>query len=285
MQLMTSTFRVYFKKFLQLVIAICAISTASAQDVTFPRFRHVDAGAVAPLETLSGPVRLLTDQDFAPFSYVNAAGQPVGLSVEMAQKACFEIHLTCEIKAVAFADLVPALLRGDGDAVISGVRTTPALLEKVILTRPYFFSSGQFITRVGMPFDIPDIRTLAGRRVGFVKGTSHEVFLQHYYDRSALTPFPTETEMLESLRTGKLDVAFTDSIHAAYWLKGTSSRQCCVTLGKALMDRATFTRGLAFLIRQDHETLREYFDYALDQVEENGEARKIMSRYMPELAF
>ena len=68
--------------------------------------------------------------------------------------------------------------------------------------------------RVGMPFETPDIRSLAGRRIGFVKGTAHQAFLEKYYERSALTPFATEAELFESLRTGKLDAVFTDSLRA-----------------------------------------------------------------------
>lgn len=280
---MTTASRVYFWTVLQLLIAVCGGGEAQAEDTVYPKFRHIDSGAVAPLDTISGPIKLLTDEDFAPFSYKNAEGKIVGLSVEMAFQACAEAHLECEVKAIPFSDLVPSLIRGDGDAVISGIRLTPKMLEKTILTRPYYFSTSRFITRIGMPFESPDIRTMAGRRIGFVSGTSHQAFLEHYYDRSALTPFPTESEMFESLRTGMLDAAFTDSVHAEFWLKGTASRQCCTSLGQRFIDRPTFTRGLSFLIRQDHETLREYFDFGLDRVSENGETEKIIARYLPAL--
>jgi polar amino acid transport system substrate-binding protein len=282
---MTSKPRLYLCFIIQALIVFSVVSAARADSVEFPRYRYGDAGAVAPLEALKGPIKLLTDQDFAPFSYQDSAGKWVGLSVDIALQVCAEARVSCEIKALAFSDLMPALLRGEGDVIVSGLRTTPALLQKAMMTRPYYFSSARFITRIGMPFETPDIRSLAGRRVGFVKGTSHQAFLEKYYDRSALTPFEREADMFESLRTGKLDAAFTDSLHADFWMKGTSSRQCCVDLGKSFIDRKTFTRGLSFLVREDHEILREHLDFALDRMEENGETGKIIARYLPAPPF
>jgi polar amino acid transport system substrate-binding protein len=282
---MATISRVYFICTLQFLIAFFSNLYAETAQNTYPHFRSIDSGAVAPQEAMSGTIRLLTDQDFAPYSYLDVNGSLVGISVELARKACLEVRLSCEIKALPFAELLPTMLRGDGDAIISGLRTTPALMEKTIMTRPYFFSFGKFLTRVGMPFEAPDIRTLAGRRIGFVKGTSHQAFLEKYYDRSALTPFDREAAMFESLRTGKLDVAFTDATHTDFWLRGTASRQCCLPLGGGFIDRTTFTRGLAFFTTHTHETLREYFDFALDRLEENGESGKIFARYLAASPF
>ncbi len=282
---MTTTRGMYYAAIIHVLIAFLFSFKVQADDREFSRFRHFDVGAIAPLEAFKGPVILLADQDFAPFSYRDATGKLVGLSVDMAFKACAEARITCTIKSVSFSELLPALLRGEGDVIVSGLRMTPAILQKVTMTRPYYFSSGRFITRVGMPFKAADIRSLAGRRIGFVKNTSHQAFLEKYYDRSALNSFAGEAEMFEALRTGKLDAAFSDSLHADFWIKGTSSRQCCVALGKSFIDRATFTRGLSFLVKQDRETLREYLDFVLDKMEQDGETAKIMARYLPASPF
>jgi polar amino acid transport system substrate-binding protein len=283
--MMTTAARVYFIICMQFIIAFFGVSLANSADNTFAGFRHVDVGAVAPLETITSTVKLLTDNDFAPFSYVDGQGKLVGLSVEMARQACVLEHITCELVALPFVELVPKLLSGEGDAIISGLRTTPTLLEKITVTRPYYFSSARFIARLGTPFELPDVRTLAGRRIGYVKGTSHQAFLEKYYERSALTPFTSEAEMFEALRTGNLDAAFADTLHADYWMKGTNSRNCCANLGQAFYDRSSFSKGLTFQIRQDHESLRAHFDFALDQIEETGEAAKIMARYLPASPF
>jgi polar amino acid transport system substrate-binding protein len=259
---------------------LIVLSGAASAESPFPHFRHIDAGATVPTETLNGPVKLLADEDFEPFSYKDTQGNLVGIAVDVARKACLEAKVQCEINALPFVDLLAALQRSEGDAIISGLRPSAAVSQNTLMTRPYFFTTARFLTRSGMPFDNARIRTLAGKRLGFVKGTSHQAFLEKYYDRSALTPLATESELFESLRTGKLDAAFTDAVHASFWLKGSSSRNCCVTIGGGFVDHESFSRGLSIFVRQDNEPLREILDFALDRLEEKGDTAKILEHYL-----
>jgi polar amino acid transport system substrate-binding protein len=282
---MTTGWRVY--SVIVILVLVAEMHQAFADDIKnpLPKFRHVDVGAAPPSEAITGTVKLLADQDFAPYSFKNANGTLMGISVEIAQNACAEMQLKCELVALPFAELLPALARGEGDAIITGVRTDASVLQHASMTRPYFFSFGRFIARRGTPFTTPDVVSLTRGRIGFVKGTSHQAFLDNYYDHSTLIGFANENEMYESLRTGGVDVIFTDSMRASFWLKGTTSRACCAPLGAGFIDRATFSRGLTFLVRQDRQTLRETFDYALDQLEVKEVTSTILAHYLPESPF
>ncbi len=282
---MTTISRVYLYAATQVLVVALGVGLAQAAQQSFPHFRHVDPLATLPKDPVAGPVILLTDDQFAPFSFKDANGVMVGIAVDMALQACAEVNLACQLKPLPFVELMPALARGEGDAIISGLRPSANLMEKTLMTRPYFFSFGRFMMRVGMPFETPDIRTLAGRRIGFVTGSGHQAFLEKYYERSALTPFTTEAELFETLRTGKLDAVFADSLRSGFWMRGTVSRNCCIPLGAGFIDDATITRGLAFFTRQNRELLREYLDYALDRLDENGKAAKIFERYLPASPF
>ncbi len=284
---MTTTRRVFFWfVFLLSVVSFPIVeSLAENNKGLFPLFRHVDVGAVAPMELPKAPVKLLTDADFPPFSFQDANAAMSGISVDLAVAACAELKISCQIIAKPFAELLPALKNHEGDAIISGLRLTPEILNYASATRPYFFSSGRFIARIGMPFSQPDTRALAGRRLGFVKGTGHAAFLEKYYERSALTPFGDETAMLESLRTAAIDAAFTDSLHASFWLKGSHARGCCVALGASFIDRASFSKSMSFLVSTDQANLREALDFALDRLEEKGISAKIFAHYLPDSPF
>ena len=69
---------------------------------------------------------LLTDDDFAPWSFVAADGALQGISVDLARAACAELSATCEFKAMPFAQLLPTLRQGQGDAIISASSLMPA---------------------------------------------------------------------------------------------------------------------------------------------------------------
>ena len=278
---MTTTQRESSLFFLQLLIVILTMSPVFAG----ARFRHFEGLAAAPINNLVGPFKLLVDQDFAPFSFQKSDKTMVGISVDLALAACAEIKVTCELVPRPFSELLPALEKGEGQAIVSGLKLSPSVLRNAAMTRPYFFSTAQFLTRIGTTFAVPDVKTLAGRRVGVVKGTSHAAFLDKYFERSALISFADESTMFEQLRVGGLDAAFADAVHNAFWLKGSASRGCCVALGEGFIDRKTFSRGLSFVVRADQPGLREGFDFALDKLEEKGITAQTFARYLPAGAF
>ncbi len=276
----------YVSIFLSLVASHFISESLAANNATaFPLFRHIDSGAVAPLEMPTGPIKFLTDVEFPPFSFQTAEGAMTGISVDLAVAACAELKITCQFIPKPFAELLPALKNHEGDAIIAGVRLSPEVLKIAVATRPYFFSSARFLTRTGMPFNQPDVKALAGRRLGYVKGTSHAAFLEKYYERAALTPFNDENALLESLRTAAIDAAFTDSMHASFWLKGSNARGCCVMLGESFVDRSSFSKSMSMLVSLDQPNLREALDYALDRLEEKNISAKIFARYLPDSPF
>ena len=248
----------------------------------YPGFRHVDPASLAPPQfQLSGAV-LAADQDFAPWSFLDASGQLKGIAVELAVQACAAAQLQCTFQPMPYDQLLGQLRAGKVSAVISGPQLTPEIAAEFQPTRPYFKSSGRFVVRTGSSIKAPDIRSLAGLRLGMVANTSHARFLEQYYGRSALTPFDTPAAMLEALRTGQLDAAFGDTVALAFWQDGEASRGCCSYLGKAMVSEATFTRSLGFVVASGADDVRSRLDIGLDQLEANGTTASILARYLPQ---
>jgi polar amino acid transport system substrate-binding protein len=278
----TTTLKLCFAVFLRAIIVSCAVSArAEEAPPSFPSFRHVDIGALAKPQPLETPFVLLTDEDFAPWSFRGGDGKLRGISVDLAIAACAEAKLACEIKAVPFKDMMSTLRDGKAAGVVSGLRIDAKLAQEFSVTRPYFQSMARFIVRSGSPLATPDIRTLGGKRVGYVSKTTHGKFLQSYFPRSALTAYDTSDEMLQALRTGQVDAGFGDAVQLSFWLAGTSARGCCVFLGKAFLHRDTFSKSLTFTIRRDKADLRAALDVALDQLETRQETGRIFARYLP----
>jgi polar amino acid transport system substrate-binding protein len=267
------------------ILPLVAISTISfAQDAqlnAFPGFRHVDLARIEVTGPYEGKVVLAADADFAPWSFLGEDGHLKGVSVELAMRACADAGIACEIIASDFAKLLPLLRSGEVQGLVSGLKLDAVAAAEFSMTRPYFRSLGRFAVRTGTSLSAPDIRTLAGRRLGFRANTAHARFLETYYGRSALIPFDNNDTMLEALRTGQVDAVFGDAIQLSFWQKGTASRGCCMFLGKAFVHRETFSRSLSFELRRDANDLRTRFDTALDHLESTGVTAEIFSRYLP----
>ncbi len=284
---MIATFqRLNLRSCVVLLVVLTGMASAKGANeadnsTVFPGFRYVDPTATNRSQPLAEKFVLLADADFAPWSFLGEDGLLKGVSVDLAMQACAEAGLSCEIRSSDFAGLLPKLRSGEAQGIISGFKLDAAVAAEFALTKPYFRSLGRFAVRSGSSLAAPDIRTLAGRRIGFRTNTAHARFLETYYGRSALIPFDTSNAMLEALRTGQVDAVFSDAVQLSFWLKGNASRGCCGFLGKAFVHRETFSRSLSFITRRDKPELRNRLNAALDQMESNGATAEIFARYLP----
>jgi polar amino acid transport system substrate-binding protein len=245
-----------------------------------PAFRHVDVTApVPPLRTV-GTIRFITDDDFPPFSYRDAFGSLTGFNVMLAEALCAELRLSCEFVPRPWEGLIDALQGDEGDAILAGLTISPATLEAVDFTRPYYRSLARFAIREEtLPGADPHI--LAGRRVGVMAGTAHEAFLEAHFTGSQITPFDDEMEAREALRTGGIDALFDDAIRHMFWLASPESRECCGFAGGAYVDPLYFSRPLAIAVKRDNGNLREVLDYGLDRIQTSGAYARIYRLFFP----
>ena len=246
-----------------------------------PLFRHVETGTKAPQIVSDATVRLLADGDFPPFSFSTDSGTAAGIAVDLALAACTEIKLRCEVAMRPFGELAGALERREGDVIVAGPRPDARLLAKALATRPWFRSLGRFAVPSASAFAAGDVRSLAGKRIGMVKGTTHAAWLAQYYSRSTLMGFASEAEAQEALRTGAIDALFGDALRLIYWISGSASRGCCKLLPGAYVDRDYFSRGMVLLVRPDRDDLRAALDHGLDRLQGNGTTEKIFNSYVP----
>src|SRR5688500_8104600 len=76
-------------------------------------------------------IRFLTESDFPPFNYFDEDNVLTGFNVDIARAVCLELGTACDIQVRPWADLLPALKKGEADAVIASHTTSPALLKQV----------------------------------------------------------------------------------------------------------------------------------------------------------
>lgn len=245
-----------------------------------PEFRaEVEA---APPELAPGTaVRLVTDADFAPYSFLSNAGAPAGLAVELAIAACDEAGLRCTVATRPFGEIMETLARGEADAAITGPRLDEDSLKSALMTRPYFRIMARFAALAKSPLTAPDPQGLSGKRIAVVKDTVHAQWLAAYYRDSGIVAVDTWAAAGEALRKGEADALFGDNLQTIYWVAGEASAACCKLLGGAFSDFDYFSRNLSFLVRRDRADLRAALDYGLDKAQASGVTAKIIRTYVP----
>jgi polar amino acid transport system substrate-binding protein len=264
--------------------AASLFETAAAQDQAtydLPLFRSIEYSPKPPPTEGLGTVRLLTDEDFPPFSFKDSAGTMTGLSVELALGVCSELAIPCEIVAKPWKSLRPALDSGQGSVIISGMRVSAQNADGLETTRPFFRSLGRFAARKGSGLTEVLPGAVAGKRIGTVRGSGHAAWLARYFPKSEVIAFGTSSEMREALRSGEVELVFGDAIDLIFWISGRVSQDCCELVRGAYVDSTFFSHPMFYAVRRGDAPLRRALDYGLDRMQESGRFAEIFRRYVP----
>lgn len=273
----STSFRVFFATLL-----ISQVVEAQEKQPAYqpPLFRTTEEQARPALpEQLA--VKLIADEDFAPYSFRSRTGSPAGISVEIAIAACEQARLACTVEVRPFAEILPALERGEVDVAVTGPRLNANTLAASRMTRPYFRIMGRFAVPNTSTLDTASVSNLAGRRIGVVKDTVHARWLTAYYASTRITPFDDLAAAGAALKGGQVDALFGDNLQVIYWVAGEAASGCCRLLGGAYSDFDYFSRNLAFLARRDKPELAQALDYGLDKAQAAGSTAKILRTYLP----
>jgi len=228
-------------------------------------------------------VRILTTIDFPPFNFADQTGRLAGFNVDLAREICTELQIAakCQIQALPFDELEKALEGGAGEAVMAGIAVTPERRQRFAFSRPYLSVPARFARNLTAKIDGDTAASLTGRPVGVVRGTAHELMLKAFFPKVTATPFDTYEAMLEALKTGKVDAAFSDGLRLPFWVAGEASEKCCALFDGPYVSEKFLGEGLSVMLRKGDPTLAAAFDQALSALSRNGRLQDIYLRYFP----
>ncbi len=112
-----------------------------------PRPRDAEAAEREPPRRVA--IRFLTDSDFPPFNYFDEDNVLTGFNVDVARAICLELSAACDIQVRPWAELLPALAKGEADAVIASHSVRPNALKVVDFTDRYYFTPARFAGKRG----------------------------------------------------------------------------------------------------------------------------------------
>jgi polar amino acid transport system substrate-binding protein len=133
-----------------------------------------------------GELRVGLSGNQAPLNMHDRRGNLIGLEVDLVTALAGSMGVTPRFVEKPFAQLLPALERGEVDLVISGVTITPARNARVAFAGPYFISGKSLLTG---SVKIADAESLAAldeptHRYAVLEGSTSEVFARQTFPRA-----------------------------------------------------------------------------------------------------
>lgn len=266
-----------------LLAALVVATPAIAQNTQIPGFWDARERLERPQITNLPRLRFLTTVDFPPFNMLDVNGQLVGLNVELARDICRRLALdaVCQIQALPWDELIPALENGEGEAIIAGLAPTVELREKLTFSRPYLKFPARLVTTRSAALAEPIYRSVAGKRVGVVRGSTHEAMLRDLFSDTQPVVFPHFEAMVENLQAGEIDAAFSDGMRLAFWLDADERDDCCGFAGGPYLVPEYTGQGLTIAVDRDNAALAKALDSALREIDASGRFAELYLRYFP----
>ncbi|MBS0241844.1 MAG: transporter substrate-binding domain-containing protein [Proteobacteria bacterium] len=231
-------------------------------------------------------VRFMTDSDYPPFDYYDEEGVLTGFNVDIARAICLELSAACDIQVRNWSELLPALKRGDTDALVASHAITPQLLKDFDVSDRYYFTPARFVGRRDGREIVATPEGLEGRRIGVVKGSAHEAYLKTFFHNSAIVPFESVELARDALRTNDgIDATFGDGISLAFWINGTLSRACCEFKGGPYYEPKYFGDGVGVVLSKKDPQLKGLINSALAKLRASGRYEELLLRYFPNRVF
>lgn len=164
-----------------------------------------------------GVVRVSTDPNYAPQSFVNAGGEFDGFDVDTAKEIARRLGVKLRLVTPEWDAIVAGNWRGQWDLSVGSMTITPERQQFLLFSPPYYYTPAQFAARADLANAIPTADDFSGRLVCTGVETTYEKYLkgsltlvgesiQKQVSGAKIITLSTESECIQAMQAGNTDI-------------------------------------------------------------------------------
>jgi polar amino acid transport system substrate-binding protein len=157
-------------------------------------------------------VRIATEGAYAPWNFLNDAGEPAGYEIALGNAICETAGLSCEWIINDWDSIIPNLLAGNYDVIMAGMSITEERLQTIDFSDNYFPPDpSKYVAAAGANLDFAN---LSGARVGVQGGTIQAAYAEENLGgANTIVTFSTADQAMADLAAGNLDTILADGAY------------------------------------------------------------------------
>jgi len=186
---------------------------------------------------------------YPPFETIDAQGNPAGVSVDLARALGDSLHRPVKIENIPFTGLIPSLLSGKIDLILSSMTDTPEREKTIAFSDPYLSIGLAVLAGSKSAITGPTNLDKPGRTLAVRQGTTGQVWAQAHLTQAKTLILDKESSAVLEVIQGKVDGFLYDQM--SVWKNHQQHPSETVALLEPLQ-REFWAMGL----RPDDTTLR-----------------------------
>jgi cyclohexadienyl dehydratase len=222
-------------------------------------------------------LRIGTTMDTPMFSMRDpATGQLEGFDMDTLATLAPALGVKIDYVKMTFGSMIPDLLADKFDVAMSGMGRTLERARVATFSKPYMRYGKLMMIRSA---DKERYRTLAdldkpGLKIAYNKGGLNDRFANTEFKQATPVGFPSNELATADLLAGKIDAQVQDSTAAVYMAQKEPR------LAAMSPDNIFHPVYVAMLLRREDQTLLNYINVWIDQIDMDGTLAKIRAKWM-----
>ena len=222
-------------------------------------------------------VRIGMDATYPPFESVDPQGKIIGFEVDYANALCTKMGVTCTFQNQDWDGIIPALLSGKFDVIISSMNETPVRMKRVMFSDVYYATSPVWVTQASNKSDDISPAALKDKAIGTQSSTTFANYLEKNYKGHEVKLYPGGDEPLTDLANGRLDYVVLDELVTQNFIDKNPG--CCRIMSKIERDPEVFGPGVGAAFRPDDADLKDMFNKAIAEANKDGTFATLDNKY------
>ncbi|MES0825202.1 transporter substrate-binding domain-containing protein [Ruegeria sp. SCP11] len=213
---------------------------------------------------MADTIRLGTEGAYAPWNFVNDAGEIDGFERELGDELCKRADLQCEWVKNDWDSIIPNLVSGNYDAIIAGMSITDERDEVIDFTQNYTPPDPSAYVAMSDGVD------LAGGVIAAQTGTIQAGYVAE--SGATLVEYANPEETLAAVRNGEADAVLADK---SFLVPFTEDGSGLLFVG----DEVPLGGGVGMGIRESDGDLKEKFNAAIQSMKDDGSLNELITKW------
>lgn len=144
---------------------------------------------------------------FIPWAMLDKNGELIGFEIDVARKLAEDMGVEVEFVPTAWDGIIPALISGTFDVIISGMSVTPQRNLTVNFTEPYAYSGLRVVVSRDQEGKITRLEDMnkADFRIAVRRGATPVTFAQEALPKARLLQFDDDGAAIQEVLNGNAD--------------------------------------------------------------------------------